>query len=111
LSSGVNLATLLHVLCGENVKVNQNPKFKIHRIENVNICLKFLESKGVKLVNISSEGINYYNYISSIIFLPTNSEIVGQNIKIILGTIWILIRKFSIEVVEEGITFSLFISK
>jgi hypothetical protein len=56
LSNGVNLATLLTVLSGELVKVNKNPKMRIHCIANVSDCLKLIESKGVKLVNISAEG-------------------------------------------------------
>jgi hypothetical protein len=29
---------------------------RIHYLENVSYCLKFMKDKGIKLVNISSEG-------------------------------------------------------
>ncbi len=56
LLDGVVLARLLEVLSGDVVKVNKHPKMRIHFIENIGICLKFIESKGVKLVNIAAEG-------------------------------------------------------
>lgn len=64
LSSGVVLATLLRVLSQENLKVNQNPKMRIHRMENVSVCLKFIETKGVKLVNISAEGMDLFYQVN-----------------------------------------------
>jgi hypothetical protein len=57
LSTGVILAALLASLAGEPVKVNRNPRMRIHYMENVSNCLKFMMQHGIKLVNISSEGI------------------------------------------------------
>lgn len=91
---GVEFAALLSVLANTPVKVNKNPKMRIHNIENVAVCLTFMESKGCKLVNISAPGM--YNASSSCI-LMFSTEIVDKNMTLILGTIWILIRKFHIE--------------
>lgn len=57
LCSGVILAALVEELASENLKINKHPKMRIHCIENVSVCLRFAESKGVKLVNISAEGL------------------------------------------------------
>lgn len=68
LSTGVVLAALLAVLAEEPVKVNKKPRIRIHYMENVSNCLKFMTQKGVKLVNISSEGIFYF-FFSPRLFL------------------------------------------
>jgi len=59
LSDGVNLFNLLEILSGETIKpkVNKKAKMKLQKIENLNFSFKFLREKKIKLVNISSEGI------------------------------------------------------
>lgn len=68
-STGVVLAALLTVLAQEPVKINQKPRMRIHYMENVLKCLKFMQQKGMKLVNVSSEGILYIVSISPCAFL------------------------------------------
>ncbi len=37
-------------------KINLNPKNKIHYINNLTICFKFMVGEGIKLVGIGPEG-------------------------------------------------------
>ena len=37
-------------------RYNKNPKMRIQKAENVNKALEFINSRGVKLTNIGSEG-------------------------------------------------------
>lgn len=37
-------------------KVYKNPKLKIHFIENVNLCLRFIQNEGIKGLTVSAEG-------------------------------------------------------
>lgn len=57
LCNGVILSVLLEVLSSDPVKVNRTPKMRIHSMENVSICLRFVEGRGVKLVNVAAEGM------------------------------------------------------
>jgi actinin alpha len=61
LTDGVQLANLLEILTDEPVskKVRSPDKIKmtIHKQENIDICLKFIQSKGVKLLNIAANNI------------------------------------------------------
>lgn len=56
---------------------------RIKKVLNVGVALKFVESKGVKLVGIGAE------------------EIVDHNLKMILGMIWTLILRFQIQDISE----------
>ena len=66
---------LLRILVG---KINRNPKIAIQKLENLNTCLKFLESHDLKMVNIGS------------------SDIMNGNEKIILGLLWTIILRFEV---------------
>lgn len=56
---------------------------RIHSIENINVGLKYIASKGVKLVGISSE------------------DVVDENRKLILGMVWTIILRFAIADISE----------
>lgn len=51
---------------------------KIQRVENINVSLKYIREKGIKLVSIGGE------------------DIYAGNLKLILGLIWTLILRFQI---------------
>ena len=84
-SDGLLLSTLLEVISAEDLptKLNKNPKMKIHKIQNINSCLKFIEQKGVKLWGIASEDIH------------------DENLKLILGMVWTIILRFAIADISE----------
>ena len=88
LDDGIALLTLLEVISGESVgKFNQTPKMRIHKIENLNKALKFIQEHGVKLASIGSE------------------EICDKNVKLTLGLIWTIILRFAIAgLSEEGLS-------
>lgn len=54
LHDGVRLSALIEVLSGKKFpKVNRRPSYKNQKLENVSICLNFLQvEEGIKLVNI-----------------------------------------------------------
>jgi len=82
--NGIKLIQLLEVIGGESLgKYNNNPKMKIHSIENINVALKYISTRGVKLVGISSE------------------DVQGENLKLILGMIWTIILRFAIADISE----------
>ncbi|XP_070539365.1 filamin-A-like isoform X2 [Ptychodera flava] len=57
-------------------RYNKNPKNQVQKMENVSYALNLIEKEGVKLVNIGNE------------------DVVGGNMKLILGLIWRLIQKY-----------------
>jgi actinin alpha len=57
---------------------------KIHAIQNINACLDFIKSKGVKLVGIGAE------------------EVHDEELKLILGMVWTIILRFDIQDISEG---------
>ena len=67
---------------------------RVQKAENVNMALKFIRSRGVKLTNIGPEGTfySYHDFIRLILFL----DIIDGSIKLILGMIWTLILRFTI---------------
>eukprot|EP01156_Anaeramoeba_ignava_P021811 Anaeramoba_ignava/c19781_g1_i3.p1 GENE.c19781_g1_i3~~c19781_g1_i3.p1 ORF type:complete len:267 (-),score=68.64 c19781_g1_i3:1408-2208(-) len=83
-SDGVRLLHLVELLSGKNCrqKIAQKPSLKIQKISNCNIALNFIEEvkpkNSMELVNIGSQ------------------DLVDQNLKITLGLIWILIRRYHI---------------
>ena len=67
--------------------------FRFHKIANVNKALDFIASKGVKLVSIGAEGVNY---CQQILWQSNNIsilEIVDGNVKMTLGMIWTIILR------------------
>jgi len=52
-SDGVCLVTLLQVLSQKKVgKYNKKPRLRVHKLENVQLSLRFIESEKIRLVNI-----------------------------------------------------------
>jgi len=79
LSDGVVLTNLMEVVAGVDLKKCGKGKMRIHKIQNLNAVLSFIESKNVKLIGIGAE------------------EIVDENLKLILGMLWIIILRFDIQ--------------
>ena len=54
LSDGLRLIALVEVLSGKKfAKLNRRPNFRTQKLENVTMCLRFLEEdEGIKIVNI-----------------------------------------------------------
>ena len=82
--NGLKLVQLAEVLSGEKVatKVMKKPKLRIMKVQNVGIALDHL-NQNVRLDTISAE------------------DIVDNNLKLILGMVWILITKFDIADISE----------
>jgi filamin len=85
LQDGVLLHNLLEILGNEEVlpKANKKAKLKLQKVENLNICLKYVKAKNIKLVGIGAEDLH------------------DGNIKLILGLIWTLILRFQIMADDE----------
>jgi len=79
-SDGLRFVSLVEVLSGKKFpKYNKRPNFRTQKLENVTMCLRFLEEgEGIKIVNIDS------------------TDIVDHKLKLILGLIWTLILHYSI---------------
>ncbi|KAK4123633.1 hypothetical protein N657DRAFT_645216 [Parathielavia appendiculata] len=88
LSDGVLLIHLLECLSNESLgRYAAKPKLRVQRFENANIALDFIKSRGIQMTNIGAE------------------DVVDGNRKIILGLIWTLILRFTInDINEEGMT-------
>ena len=82
------LIHLLELLSSESLgRYASKPKMRVQRFENVNISLDFIKSRGIQMTNIGAE------------------DVVDGNRKIILGLIWTLILRFTInDINEEGMT-------
>ncbi|KAL0473849.1 alpha-actinin [Neurospora intermedia] len=88
LSDAVMLIHLLECLSGDSLgRYAAKPKLRVQRFENANLALNFIKSRGIQMTNIGAE------------------DIVDGNRKIILGLIWTLILRFTInDINEEGMT-------
>eukprot|EP01128_Nolandella_sp_AFSM9_P010463 TRINITY_DN7237_c0_g1_i1.p1 TRINITY_DN7237_c0_g1~~TRINITY_DN7237_c0_g1_i1.p1 ORF type:complete len:448 (-),score=155.56 TRINITY_DN7237_c0_g1_i1:52-1374(-) len=77
-SDGGTTVSLLELISRTDMdfKFYKNAKLKIHRIENNNLCLKWLKNHDVPHLTISSENL------------------VDGDLKMILGFCWILLRHF-----------------
>lgn len=80
-SDGITLVHFVELLCDSKLKSkwSHTATKRIHKIENSHLCLEFLKKKGVesKYLTISSE------------------DFVDGNLKLVLGFLWMLFRKFS----------------
>lgn len=87
-SDGRALIHLLEIISDTSLgRYNTNPRMRIQNVENVNIALDFIRSRNINLTNIGAE------------------DIVDSNPKLILGMIWIIILRFTIEDInEEGLS-------
>ncbi|RDW73485.1 hypothetical protein BP6252_07392 [Coleophoma cylindrospora] len=88
LSDGVILIHLLECLSDVSLgRYAAKPKLRVQRFENANLSLDFIRSRGIQMTNIGAE------------------DVVDGNRKIILGLIWTLILRFTInDINEEGMT-------
>ncbi len=88
LSDGVMLIHLLECLSSESLgRYAAKPKMRVQRFENANLALNFIKSRGIQMTNIGAE------------------DVVDGNRKIILGLIWTLILRFTInDIHEEGMS-------
>lgn len=57
LADGRNLHALLEIISSKSIKINNNPKMRVQKMENVNACLEFLKKEGIKLVGIGANDI------------------------------------------------------
>lgn len=81
LQDGRRLIKLLEMISGERLGKPNQGKLKVHKIENVNRALMFIQSK-IKLESIGAE------------------DIVAGNPTLILGLIWTIILRFQIQDIE-----------
>mmetsp|Transcript_21744 Transcript_21744/g.29891 ORF Transcript_21744/g.29891 Transcript_21744/m.29891 type:complete len:636 (+) Transcript_21744:44-1951(+) len=87
LADGVKLITLLEIISGKKMQKrwSANPRNPIVKKENLNTALEFVQSEGLKIVNIGS------------------GDLFEGNIRITLGLIWTLILRYQIQSgIEEG---------
>ncbi|KAI9278563.1 calponin homology domain-containing protein [Phascolomyces articulosus] len=84
LADGVRLIQLLEIIGDTTLgRYCINPKMRIQRVENVNKALSFVLERGVLLTNIGAE------------------DIVDQNLKLVLGMLWSIILRFTIEDISQ----------
>jgi len=82
LEDGKCLHALLEIISSKSIKINNNPKMRVQKMENLNACLEFLKREGIKLVGIGA------------------SDIVDGNRTLIMGLIWTIILRYQIQVSE-----------
>ena len=53
LSDGLNLIALLEALSQKRLgRFTKNPRIRAQKLENVDVCVRFIASEGIRLVNI-----------------------------------------------------------
>ena len=82
LNDGRRLIKLLEAISNEKLGKPNQGKLKVHKIENINKALSFIQSK-IKIESIGAE------------------DIYAGTPKLILGLIWTIILRFQIIVIEE----------
>jgi filamin len=76
---GVALCNLVEILSEKKVgRFNRNPRNQMQKIENIHLALTLIQRSGVRLVNVGT------------------GDIADGNVRIILGLVWILIRRYKI---------------
>jgi filamin len=79
LKDGIALINILEVASKKSLgKYNKHPKIEMQKAENLILCFNFLKQENVKLVNIGHE------------------DLMGGNLRLILGLIWTLILEYEI---------------
>ena len=59
-SDGLQLIALLEVLSQKKLgRYNKNPKLRAHKLENCGLCLDFIKSEGLHVVNIGKTSNAY----------------------------------------------------
>ena len=69
---------------------NRKPYHRFHFVENCVWALNYIRDNGVALTNIGAEGFNVRGVCLTV-------DIVDGNLKLILGLIWTLILRFTIQ--------------
>lgn len=119
LSDGVKLIVLLELLSQKKLgRYNKKPRVHAQKMENVQLCLDFITKKErIRLVNIGKfigcvcmfndnwmEGLQHNSLSFSphihthTHWSPGSGDIVGGNLKLILGLIWTLILHYQISI-------------
>jgi len=85
IADGVALHGLLEILANERIdpQPKKAPKLKLQKVENINISLRYIKNKDIKLVGIGAEDVHD-----------------GKS-SLILGLIWTLILRFQIVGVDS----------
>ncbi|KAL3084188.1 hypothetical protein niasHT_039314 [Heterodera trifolii] len=81
-SDGILLMKFLEIISGEKLGKPNRGRMRVQKIENLNRCLDFLKYKRIQLENIGAE------------------DITDGNERLILGLIWTIILRFTIENIE-----------
>lgn len=85
LSDGLLLINLLEIISGKSLgRYNKHPVVPYQKLENCNIAINFIQSEGLKLVNIGGD------------------DIASGRLKLILGVIWTLILRYQIQKCGDG---------
>ncbi|CAD5225498.1 unnamed protein product [Bursaphelenchus okinawaensis] len=79
---GVLFMKFLGIISGEDLGKANRGKMRVQKVENLNICLDFLKRKRIQLENIGAV------------------DILDRNEDLILGLIWTIILRFTIENIE-----------
>jgi len=85
LSDGVRLINFLELLSQKKItqKYDQKPPSRIQKIQNLHIALQFLQKEMQQQISISAE------------------DFADKNLKMILGFLWSLFKKFRIQVIKH----------
>lgn len=85
-SNGIKLVQFLELISNKKLgkKLDNDPKSRIHKIQNVYLAIQFTETLDIKPEGVAAE------------------DIVDCNKKLILGFLWTLYRKYRIAVIKEG---------
>ncbi|KAH3764509.1 gelation factor [Pelomyxa schiedti] len=78
LCDGVLLPNLVEILSGRSLRYNKNPRMRVHKIENLSICLACIKECGGRV-------------------LVGTEDLLDGNLKLILGLIWVLITLFQVK--------------
>jgi hypothetical protein len=84
-TDGIKLVTFLEIISNQKApgKLTPKPRMRIQKIQNCNIAMTFIKNLGVNLIAIQAE------------------DVVDSNQKLILGMIWTIIQKFTIDDISE----------
>lgn len=84
-ADGVRLINALEELCKTKLPPHDpKPRVQIQKVQNLNIALNYIKQQGIKLIGVDAQAF------------------IDGKIKLILGTIWLLIHKFEIADISEA---------
>jgi len=84
-TDGIKLVAFLEIISNQKApgKLTPKPRMRIQKIQNCNLAMQFIKNIGVNLIAIQAE------------------DVVDGNQKLILGMIWTIIQKFTIDDITE----------